>query len=308
MRVFVTGGTGLIGRRLVRRLLGRGDQPVVLTRRYAIARQMFGPDCGLVEGDPMQAQDEWMNAAADCDGAVNLAGENIFNRRWNAAFKQRLRDSRVKSSEHVAQALSRQPRRADGQPRVLVNASAIGFYGPHGDEELTEDSPAGDDFLAELCVAWEKAARAVESSGVRCALVRVGIVLDKEGGALAQMLTPFKLCLGGPVGNGRQYMSWIHHEDMTGVFLHALDNPAATGPLNGTAPAPVTNREFSKALGRALHRPAFMPLPRFALRLRFGKVADVLATGQRVLPRRTLSLGYTYRFSTIDAALNDIVG
>jgi uncharacterized protein (TIGR01777 family) len=308
MRVFVTGGTGLIGRRLIRQLLARGDQVVLLTRRYGTARQMFGPECGLVEGDPMQAQEEWMNAAADCDGVVNLAGENVFNKRWNAAVKQLLIDSRVKSAEHVAQALARKPRRGDGQPRVLVNASAIGIYGPQDDEELTEDSPAGNDFLARLCLDWEKAARAVESSGVRCAVVRVGIVLDAEGGALAKMLTPFKMCAGGPIGNGRQYMSWIHHEDMTGVLLHALDSPAVSGSLNGTAPNPVTNRVFSKALGRALHRPAFLPMPRFALRLLIGEAADVVATGQRVLPTHTVASGYVYRFAGIDDALENIVG
>src|SRR5262249_20047453 len=155
------------------------------------------------------------------------------------------------------------PTRPDGSPRVLVNAGAIGWYGPHGDETLTEESPPANDFLADLCVQWEKAARSAESAGVRCAVVRVGVVLDKDGGALAKLLTPFKMCVGGPVGNGRQWMSWIHHEDLVGLFLLGLDNPAASGPLNGTAPNPVTNREFSKALGRALHRPAIFPTPAF---------------------------------------------
>jgi uncharacterized protein (TIGR01777 family) len=307
MRVFVTGGTGLIGTRLVRRLLARGDQPLVLTRRYPQARQVFGPDCGLVEGDPTQPGD-WRAAVADCDAVVNLAGENLFNRRWDPAFKTLLRDSRLKATEHVVQALARQPRRGDGRPKALVNASAIGYYGPHGDEELTEDSPPGSDFLAQLCIDWERAARAAEGSGVRVALVRVGVVLDKEGGALAKLLTPFKLGAGGPVGSGKQWMSWIHRDDMTGLFLLALDDPQAAGPLNGAAPNPVTNREFGKALGRALHRPAFLPTPRFALRLALGEVADVLATGQRVLPKRPPGLGYAYQFATINAALANLLG
>ncbi len=306
MRVFITGGTGLIGTRLVRRLLGRGDTVVTLTRRPAAARERLGAGCTLVEGDPMQPG-QWMDAVADCDAVINLAGENIFGKRWDPAFKELLRASRVRSTENVVQALARNPRTAAGIPKVLVNASAIGHYGPHGDEELTEESGPGADLLALICVDWEKAARAAEP-GVRVALVRVGVVLDKEGGALAQMLTPFKFGVGGPAGSGRQWMSWVHHEDIGGIFLLALDNPAAAGPINGTAPQPVTNKEFSKALGRALHRPAFLPVPAFALRLRFGEVADVVTTGQRVLPKRAQALGYSFKFPAIDAALTDIVG
>jgi uncharacterized protein (TIGR01777 family) len=248
-----------------------------------------------------------MDAVADCDAVIHLAGENVFARRWNAAFKTLLRDSRIVSTRNVVEALKRKPLAGNGQPKVLVNASAIGYYGPLNDEELTEDSPPGKDFLAELCIEWERAALDVLSAGVRCVTVRVGIVLDKVGGALAQMLTPFKLCLGGRVATGRQFMSWIHHEDMVGVFLLPLDNQQATGPLNGTAPEPVTNREFTRALGKALHRPTIFPMPRFMLRLFFGEVADVVASGQRVLPRRTLTLGYSYKFPTIDGALADIL-
>jgi uncharacterized protein (TIGR01777 family) len=306
MRVFVTGGTGLVGSRLVKRLRGRGDEVVLLTRRPAVAREQFGADVAAVEGDPSTPGD-WMARAAACDGVISLVGENIFGRRWNAAFKQALVDSRVNSARNVARALAESPRRADGSPKVLVNASAIGIYGPRGDEELTEDAPTGSDFLASLCVEWEQAARAVESAGVRCALVRVGVVLDREGGALAKLLTPFKLGAGGPVGSGRQWMSWIHHDDLGTMFLLALDDPRASGPLNGTAPNPVTNRDFSKVLGRALHRPAFLPTPTFALRLALGEVADVIATGQRVLPARARALGMPFRFPTVDAALADIL-
>src|SRR5262249_3259739 len=203
--------------------------------------------------------------------------------------------------------VARQPHAQTGAPKVLVNASAIGFYGPRGDEELDESSSPGDDFLARLCIDWEKAARGVESSGVRLASVRVGLVLDKEGGALKQMLTPFKLGFGGPIGAGRQWVSWIHHADMTGILLHALDNAAARGPINATAPNPVTNRECSKALGRPLHGPASLPTPAFALWLVRGQVAQLATTGQRVLPRQALAPGYSFRFPTIDAALADIL-
>jgi len=306
MRVFVTGGTGLIGKRLVKRLRERGDHPVVLTRRASAAREMFGQDVEVVDGDPMQAG-AWMDAVASCDGVIHLAGENIFNRRWNAAFKQLLVDSRIQSTAKIVQAITRSPRRADGSPKVLVNASAIGWYGVHGDEELDEDTPPGGDFMARLCVDWERAAREAEKAGVRVALVRVGIVLDREGGALAKMMTPFKLFAGGPIGFGRQYMSWIHHVDMVNLFLFGLDNSSAVGPLNGTAPHPITNKEFSKALGRALHRPAFFPTPPVMLRLALGEVARVVTTGQRVVPRKPLALGFSYRFPTIDEALTDIL-
>jgi uncharacterized protein (TIGR01777 family) len=307
MRVFVTGGTGLIGSRLIRKLLSRGDQVQLLTRRYAAARQIVGHECGLVEGDPTQAGD-WMKEVAECDAVVHLAGENIFARRWNAAFKAALLDSRVRSTQHVVEALSKNPTRVRGGPKVLVNASAIGYYGPHGDEELTEESPPGSDFMADICVQWEEAARKVEGAGVRCTMLRIGIVLDSAGGALKQMLTPFKIGAGGPVGNGRQWMSWIHHEDITGLLLLQLDNAEARGPLNGTAPNPVTNRAFGKALGAALHRPAFLPTPAFALRLALGEVAQVVTTGQRVLPKRALALGYQFKYPTIEAALKQILG
>jgi uncharacterized protein (TIGR01777 family) len=306
MRVFVTGGTGLAGRRLVRALRGRGDQPVVLSRRAAHARDLFGADVSVVEGDPMQAG-AWMDAVPDSDVVVNLAGENIFGRRWNDAVKAMLKDSRVQGTRHVAEALARKPMRPDGRPRVLVNASAIGFYGPRGDEEVDENSPPGEDFLARLCVEWEREAVAVERAGVRCAVVRVGVVLDREGGALAKLLTPFKLFAGGPVGGGRQWMSWIHHEDLTGLILLALDRDEARGPLNGTAPHPVTNRDFGKALGHVLHRPSFFPTPGFLLRLGLGQVAEVILTGQRVLPRRPLALGYSFKYPTVDVALQQIL-
>jgi uncharacterized protein (TIGR01777 family) len=310
MRVFVTGGTGLVGRRLVRRLRERDDDVVLLTRRAAAAREHCGSVSAVVEGDPMEPG-AWMDAVAGCDAVIHLAGENIFNRRWDSPFKQLLFDSRIKSTQQVVQALAKNPRAADGQPKTLVNASAIGYYGPRGNEELTEDTPPGDDFMAHICVEWEKAARTAAALGARVAMIRIGVVLDKEGGALAQMLTPFKFGVGGPIGwspwSGRQVMSWIHHHDLVGLLLLALDNPLAVGPINSTAPRPVTNREFAKALGRALHRPAVLPTPPLALRAMLGEVAEIIATGQRVIPKQALQLGYAFQFPDIDAALADIL-
>src|SRR5262249_28512097 len=244
VNVFVTGGTGLVGRRVVRQLTQRGDAVVALTRRPEAARELFGTGVTIVEGDPMQPA-AWVDDLAACEAVVHLAGENVFARRWTTAFKELLRASRIQSTENVVQGLARQPRTPSGQPKVLVNASAIGYYGPHGDELLEETSQPGDDFLAHLCVDWEKAACAAESHGVRIAVGRVGMVLDKEGGALKPMLTPFKLCVGGPIGRGRQWVSWIHHADLVGLLLLPLDIPAARGPINGTAPNPVTNRDYS---------------------------------------------------------------
>jgi uncharacterized protein (TIGR01777 family) len=249
-----------------------------------------------------------MDAVAECDAVIHLAGENIFAKRWSDAFKKVLRDSRVVSTQNIVAALARQPHKPDGSPKVLLNASAIGYYGPHQDEELTENSPPGDDFLARLCIEWEQAARQAEGHGIRLAMVRIGVVLGKESGALSKLLTPFRLGAGGPVGNGKQWMSWIHQNDLAGLFVFLLENAAATGPINGTAPQPVTNRDFSRALGRALHRPAFLPTPVFGLRFLLGEVAGVVATGQRVLPKRALELGYGFRFPTIDEALKDLLG
>jgi uncharacterized protein (TIGR01777 family) len=306
MRVFVTGGTGLIGGVVVRRLRERGDAVGVLTRQPEHAQQIWGSEVSVVAGDPTQPG-PWMDAAGECDAVVNLAGEGIFNHRWWKAFKQTLRDSRIKSTENVVTALAKQPRRADGSPKVLVNASAIGYYGPHGDEELDESAPAGGDFLAQLCIDWERAALAAEQHGIRVVLLRTGVVLAKEGGALPQMLTPFKMFVGGPVGSGRQVMSWIHIEDLVGEILLALNHTRVAGAMNGTAPHPVTNREFSKALGGVLHRPSFMKMPGFMMRVMLGEVAAVVTTGQRVLPRKALDAGYQFKFADVDAALRAIL-
>jgi hypothetical protein len=260
----------------------------------------------VVVGDPNEPG-PWQDRVAECDAVINLAGAGIFDKRWDEAYKATLRDSRWRSTANVVAALAKQPTRADGTPKVLVSGSAVGYYGPHGDEELTEDSPPGDDFMARICVEWESAARAAEPAGVRVALVRTGVVLDPAGGALKALMPPFKFGAGGPVGSGRQYMSWIHHADCVGVMLLALDHAEVSGPANAAAPQPVTNKEFGKALGRALRRPAFLPTPGFGLRLLLGEVAGVITTGQRVLPKRALGLGYRFRYPDIDAALRQLI-
>jgi uncharacterized protein (TIGR01777 family) len=305
MRVFIAGGTGLVGSRLVRRLLERGDQVAVLTRRPEVARDKWRDTCSVVAGDPMQTGG-WMSAVSDCDAVVNLVGEGVFNRRWRASFKELLRTSRIGSTTNIVAAMVRNPP-GGGTPRTLVNASAIGYYGPHADDELDENTPPGDDMLARLCVDWEKAAAAAAGRGIRTVIMRIGVVLDREGGALKQMLMPFKMFMGGPVGSGKQWVSWIHHDDLVGLILLGLDDPAVSGPMNGTAPGPVTNKGLAKALGRALHRPSFMPTPKLALRVMLGEVAGLVTTGQRVLPRKSLEYGYTFKFPEIAAALRDAI-
>jgi uncharacterized protein (TIGR01777 family) len=299
MQIFVMGGTGLIGSALVYQLNQRGDRVVLLTRRPAHAQERWGSQCTIVEGDPMKAG-SWMEAVKDCDAVINLVGESIFAHRWNEEFKKLLRDSRIRSTENVVRALMQSPRTPAG--------SAIGFYGPCGDEELNEEALAGSDMLGQLALEWEQAASLAETAGIRVARIRTGVVLDKQGGALAQMLTPFKLGLGGPIGSGKHWFSWIHIEDEVGILLLALDHPGAIGPVNATAQHPVTNKEFTKALGRALHRPTILPIPPFILKLRLGEVANILTTGQRVIPAKALALGYQFKFPDIDGALGDLLG
>lgn len=318
MRIFVTGGTGLIGREVVRHLVGRGDRPVVLSRNAEKARRdpvLNGAE--IVQGDPAAAGD-WQSAVNGCDAVIHLAGHNVFAERWSDAVKQKIRDSRVVGTENVVAAIDR----AAARPRVLVQGSAVGYYSPHGDEGLTESSPPGDDFLARVCVAWEAAARPVEALGVRLSILRTGVVLARGAGALGIMTPLFRLGPGLPVGSGggigpatgRQWMSWIHLDDITGLVLLALDHPEAASPINGTAPNPVRNAEFARALSRVLWRPyapwrVYLPFgpPDFVLKLVLGEVAEVITTGQRVLPTRALDLGYSFRFPDLAPALADLL-
>jgi uncharacterized protein (TIGR01777 family) len=235
------------------------------------------------------------------DAIVHLAGEPVAQ-RWTDDARRRILDSREGGTRVLVDAIAK----ADPKPRALISAGAVGYYGPHGDEPLDEDSPPGSDFLARVCAAWELEAN--KARGLRVVIVRTGVVLDQHGGALSKMLLPFKLGGGGPVAGGNQYMPWIHVDDVVGIYLRAIDDPAWSGPVNATAPDPVTNRTFSKALGRALHRPAVAPIPAFAIRLLYGDMAEIVTTGQRVLPKRTQALGYTYQHTNLDDALESALG
>ena len=297
MRVLVTGGTGLVGRRVVARLRARGDEAVVLSRST-------GPN--VVTGDPAVAG-PWLDELARCDAVIHLAGESIAGHRWTRRFKQKVFDSRVNSTRLIAETLAKSPTRMDGSPRVLVSASAVGYYPTNEDDptEYIESDLPGSGFLADVCVAWEGATAAAESAGVRVAIIRVGVVLANDGGALPQLARPFRWLLGGPVATGRQWVSWIHVDDLAGLFVLAIDSPDAVGPINGTAPEPVTNWGFSKAIAGVLHRPCWLRAPRTALRLLMGEMSVLATHGQRVIPTRAKALGFEFQYPLLEPALRE---
>ena len=289
MRITITGGSGLIGRMLVERLRARGDDVTTPTRHPTSPSDFpWQP-----EQEPAPAE-----ALAGRDAVIHLAGENVAQ-RWSDDAKRRIRGSREVGTRNLVAGIEA----ADPRPRVLVSSSAVGYYGPHGDERLDEDTPAGDDFLAEVCVIWEREAQRAAELGLRVVRIRTGVVLAEGGGALAKMLPFFKLGLGGPVAGGAQYMPWIHVDDVVGIYLAALDGDAWAGPINASAPEPVTNKAFSKALGRALHRPAVAPVPGLAVRTLYGEMAEIVTKGQRVVPKRASELGYRFEHPDLDEAL-----
>jgi uncharacterized protein (TIGR01777 family) len=297
MRVLVTGATGLIGSALCDALLSRGDEVVGLTRDPDKAR----PKNPTVHWYAWQATAERppTEALTGVDGVVNLIGEEI-NQRLTDQAKVRIRESRLVSTRNLLQGIQAAP----SKPKVFIGQSAIGYYGDRGAKILDEESPPGDGFTADIPIDWETAERKAEGIVTRVVIFRTGLVISKRGGLLKQLLLPFKLGVGGPIAGGEQFMSWIHIDDEVGLLLWALDNDRVSGIVNATAPNPVTNRELSKALGRALHRPAFMPIPKFAVSaLRGGELADAVAGGARVLPRRALDLGYEFRHPELDEAL-----
>jgi uncharacterized protein (TIGR01777 family) len=299
MKALVTGGTGFVGPRLLRLL----DQPVVVSRNPDRARRSIGHLAGrVIRWDPLEGPPP-PEAFADVDIVYHLAGESVAEGRWTAAQKARIRDSRVSGTRHLVQGIAQ----ASHKPRVLVSASAVGYYGDRGDEELTETAPPASDFLADVCVEWEREALAARSCGVRVVTARTGIVLGAGGGALAKMLTPFKLGAGGPLGSGRQWMPWVHVADLARLYVHAAEHAEIDGAMNAVAPNPVRNSEFTRALGRQLHRPAFMPAPYIGLRVLFGEFAKVLFASQRVIPQVALDTGFVFQYPDIAGALREIL-
>ena len=300
MNVTLTGATGLIGSQLVAALKARGDTVTVLSRNPERARAALGVDA--VGWDPA-AGPAPAEALAGRDAVVHLAGEPVAQ-RWTKASKAAIRSSREVGTRNLVAGL----RAAEPRPHTLVSSSAVGYYGPRGDEILPESTPPGSDFLAGVCQVWEAEADKAAELGLRVAKIRTGVVLDADGGALKTMLPPFKAGVGGPVAGGAQYLPWIHADDIVGLYLAALDGPDWSGAFNGSAPEPVTNKAFSKALGRALHRPAVAPVPALAIKLLYGQMAEIVTEGQRAVPERALAHGYAFRRPDLDQALADALG
>lgn len=301
MRVLITGGTGFIGRALVPLLLHEGHQLIVWVRSEERARSLLGAE---VETISVTSGDHALTEALErSDAVVNLAGEAIMGGRWTEARRRVLVESRVGLTRQLVSAIAA----AQPRPRTLISGSAVGYYGDRGSEVLSESSSGSDDFLGRFSRDWEAAARLAENSGVRVMTLRTGVVLGRDGGALAQMLPPFQFGLGGPVGSGRQYMPWIHLHDLVRVMAAALADDRYQGPVNGAAPEQATSREFAKTLGRALRRPAMLPVPALALKVIFGEAATVLLGSQRVDPRRLRELGFQFKFPMLDQALADII-
>jgi uncharacterized protein (TIGR01777 family) len=298
MRVIVAGGTGLLGVPLVSRLRQEGHEVIVLTR------QSSPPGSGTRAWQPDGTTGPWASALDGADAVVNLAGASIADRRWTARRKEQLVESRLRATRSLAAAVAA----ASRPPGVLLSASAVGYYGARGDEVVTEEAEPGQDFLGQLAFKWESAAAAARSPRTRVVLLRTGVVLTPDGGALERMLPPFRFGVGGPLGSGRQYMPWIHLADWTALATFLLARPEADGPFNATAPSPVTNAEFSTTLARVLRRPSAMRVPAFALRLAFGELAHVLLTGQRVVPARAQALGFRFDWPQLEGALRNLLG
>lgn len=300
MKVGITGGTGFVGNRLVQRLQEEGHAVLLFTRNPDKAKGLF-PGAEVVVYTPKESG-SWQDAIAGCEGVVNLAGEPIAE-RWTERSKQELLDSRKTGTEKLVEAIAK----ANPRPSVLVSASAIGYYGTSETQVFTETSPPGSDYLAEICQAWEKAAQKVTECGTRLVIPRIGIVLGPEGGALAKMETPFRLFAGGPIGTGKQWVSWIHRDDLVNFILKALTDPSQQGIYNLTAPEPVRMEDFCHILGTVLHRPSWLPVPGFALELLLGEGSQLVLQGQHVQSQHTQVSGFQFHYRTLKDALSQIL-
>jgi uncharacterized protein len=299
--IVVTGGTGFIGRALCASLLERGDHVTVLSRRTAAA-QWLGPAPTVVEWDGHQTG-TWEESLEEADTVINLAGAPIADARWTDARKRDLLDSRVLTTRLLVAAMSRR----SSKPRTLISASGIGYYGASDDRVLDEGTARGQGFLADLCLAWEAEALRAAEFGTRVVLLRTGMVLEQDGGALPKMLLPFRLFAGGPVMPGTQWVSWIHRRDHIGLIQWAIETPNISGPLNAVAPGAVTMKTFCEVLGRVLHRPSWLPVPGFALNILLGELGTLMTTGQRVIPAKAMAAGYTLQYPTLESALRAIL-
>jgi len=323
MNILITGGTGFIGGALSRELKNSGHNVIVTTRQQITPKDNVNPLSppfskggmgGFLEKltwDPPSLIPS--DIISNIDAVINFAGESIASGRWTKKRKELILSSRINTTRALVQSMRQIPLNPPllkgdrgGLPKILISASAIGYYGPHEDEYVTEDTPPGADFIAGVCKAWEAEALKAEGLGLRVVLLRIGVVLESDGGALTRMAIPFKFFLGGPVGTGKQWFSWIHRDDAVGIIKYSLENESISGPVNLTAPEPVTNREFSTALGRVLRRPSWFAVPGFMIKPTLGELGSVLLTGQRVLPEKALKAGYKFKFTDVNEALRAI--
>lgn len=300
MRILVTGATGFVGHVIIRQLIEEGHEPVVLTRNIPRAALTLGSKCRYFQ---------WRNtnelppkeAFEGVEGVINLMGENLSEKRWSVAQKKKIYNSRIDGTAALVKAMSE----LEQKPKVLVSTSAVGIYGDRGPEELDEEASSGSDFLAHVCKDWEAEAKKAEQHGIRVVIIRVGVVLGRGGGALSKMLPVFKLGIGGKLGSGHQYMSWIHVEDLASMFIEAATDASMKGVYNGTAPYPATNEEFTHALGKVLKRPTFAPVPKFALKTLMGEMSDVVLHGQKVLPTKFKEKNFRYKYPTLEKTLKE---
>jgi uncharacterized protein (TIGR01777 family) len=302
VKVFLTGGTGLVGRHLALALIQRTDHVVCVTRNETRARSLLPVGAEFIQGDPTQPG-PWQEAISGCDAVVNLAGESVAKGFWSEARKRAIRRSRLATTRNVAEAMARA-----GAAGVLVSASATGYYGDGGSVALDESAQPGSGFLARLAREWEGTALVAESGPTRVVLLRIGVVLARDGGALPRLAIPFKLGLGGPLGSGKQYFPWIHIRDLVRIILFALDTGNLTGPVNAVVPDPPPQRTFARALGSVLHRPSLLPVPAFLLRMALGEKADMILASQRVIPRALRARGFQFECDDLQQALTDLLG
>lgn len=300
MQIIITGGTGLIGRALAASLAKDGHEVIVLSRDPAAVKDLpTGARAEKWDGKSAAGWGKFVNGA---EVIVNLAGATI-SERWSDAYKKEIRDSRVNAGKAIVEAV----KAAEKKPGAVIQSSAVGYYGPRGSEEITEEAGAGNDFLARVCKDWEASTAELDSLGIRRPIIRTGVVLSTEGGALPKMLTPVKMFVGGPLGSGRQYFPWIHLQDEVAAIRFLIENRQANGVHNLSAPKPLTNKEFTKAIGKVLGRPTFMPVPAFAMKALFGEMSTLLLDGQREIPMRLVKEGFKFQFANVNVALKDVL-
>ncbi len=301
-KIVITGATGLIGQSLCRALINRGDELTVFTRDRESSKKIIPGAIEHVAWD-YRVTGEWTKHIEGKDAVIHLAGANVFGRRWNEEYKKEILKSRELGTHNLVSAIAS----AGSKPSTFISSSAVGYYGDRGNEILEDASSSGEVLIAHVCISWEKEAEAVEQAGIRRVSVRTGLVLSKEGGFLQRLLLPFKMFVGGPIGNGAQWLPWLHIEDMVRIYLFALDNTAVSGPVNAASPNPVTMKEFARLLGKTMHRPSLFPVPKAALRIVLGEAAQVAASSQRAIPQKLQRTGYKFKFEQAEDALRDLL-